>query len=494
MSTVFPTEKTIESMANITAVVVGDIMLDSFIYGETTRISPEAPVPVLKISSENSMLGGSGNVVANLRALGANVMCIGCVGADSAADSLKSMLNDAGVDIGGLIIDSERPTNVKTRFISGQQQVLRADYEQTHGLSPALEKECIQKVEEAITKAQAVILSDYNKGVLTKGVVQATIKAAKKAGIPVLVDPKGNDFSIYKGAQVVTPNKKELSEATSGHAVETNSDIEEAAGTIIKKCGIDAVVATRSAQGMSVVRKKGNTVHIPTQVREVFDVSGAGDTVIAVLAAAMATGVDIEEAAYLANKAGSAVVGKKGTAPITAVDLLRDTGANLIQADFVSIDDAKEKIKAWQAQGVKVGFTNGCFDILHHGHVSYLQQAKGFCDVLVVGLNSDASVKLLKGEERPINEEQARASVIGALASVDMVVLFGAEKPGDDNTPSSVIDALRPDIIFKGGDYTVEQMPEAKIVQAYGGEVKILQNFEGYSTTNIIKKSKDQAA
>ncbi len=483
----------INKIKNTSVLVVGDIMLDRFIYGAAERISPEGPVPVLKVGKETEMLGGAGNVLSNLAGLEAGCTIAAVIGADENGNHVREIIRAMGYDDGALVDDAARPTTVKSRFIAQNQQLLRTDSEDTSEISKDVQNALMKAIEKALPQAGALVLSDYNKGVLTPGFIKDIITKAKAAGVPVLVDPKRDDFSIYAGADFVTPNRKELSQAVRGMPVGSDDEVEAAATALIKQSGIEAVIATRSEDGMSVIQNGQGAVHIKTRAREVFDVSGAGDTVIAVLAAALAAGADIKDAAALANKAGGIVVGKLGTAAIRADELARDTDHGN-QAQVMSWNDAQAKVEEWKAQGQRIGFTNGCFDILHYGHVNYLNEAAGKCDKLVVGLNSDASVKILKGPQRPINDENARAAVIGALGAIDLVVLFGADKAGQDNTPCDLIGHLRPDVFFKGGDYTIDQLPEAKIVQAYGGSVDIMPMYEGHSTTAIIEKSKSADA
>jgi len=475
--------------------LVGDIMLDSFIYGAVSRISPEAPIPVISVNREKKMLGGAGNVLANLAALGCETDIISIIGKDVAGQEVMQHVSDCGVSPHGMVEDLARPTILKTRYISQNQQLLRVDREEIVTPSEVIEKQIISITEKLMAKANILILSDYGKGVLSPNVIKSLIKLANKNKIPVVVDPKGNDFSVYKGASVVTPNRNELQGAMNGMTVKTDSDIESAGQALIKQSGIETVIVTRSEDGISVINKKDTPVHIPTKAREVYDVSGAGDTVVATIAAMMASGANTAQAAEVANIAGGLAVAKLGTAIISQAELMQaiENSDEDISNDIAPLMDwnaAKDQIEKWQAQGLKVGFTNGCFDIVHYGHVNYLARAKQKCDRLIMGLNHDQSVRILKGPTRPINDEVARASVIGALASIDMVVFFGAENEGDDNTPCAVLDAIRPDVIMKGGDYTVDQLPEAKVVLAYGGEVEIMPLYDGYSTTRIIEKSK----
>lgn len=489
-------ENTVKAAKNLKIMVVGDLMLDIYIYGDVDRISPESPVPVLAIRKEDKMLGGAGNVLANLCALEAKPVVFAVTGNDSYADDVVSIAHKCGADVSGILRDDTRPTTLKTRYLARQQHLLRTDIEKTHPLSADLEKTMFAGIEKSMKDVKAVVLSDYGKGVLTKTLLEKIIAAAKTAKVPVLVDPKGHDYAVYRGADYVTPNRKELGEATAQINLKSDSEITMAAQKLIARSGISCVIATRSEDGMSVIGK-GEPLHLKTNAREVFDVSGAGDTVIATLAAMLAAGADIETAATIANQAAGIAVSKVGTAPVRVEELHdalngKQAGEGR-QARLASEKDAQEQVRKWQAQGLKVGFTNGCFDIVHKGHVNYLEQARSHCDRLVLALNSDVSVKILKGPTRPINDEGARAAVMGSLSSVDLVVLFGASKAGEDNTPCALIESLHPDIFFKGGDYTIDKLPEAKIVQSYGGEVAIMGLEDGFSTTNIIAKSTAKA-
>ena len=472
--------------------MVGDLILDRFVSGSVERISPESPVPVLLTEKTSAMLGGAGNVLANLHGLEATATLIALTGDDQEADLIAELCTACKAPLTGLVRDASRPTIVKTRFLAGHQQLLRVDAEKTAPLNAAVEAALLAQIAAHLPSAQAVVLSDYGKGVLTPAVIRSVIEQATAKGIPVLVDPKGSDYSRYQGASVVTPNRKELAEATSGLPTKTDVEITAAATQLLATSGIKAVVATRSQDGMSVFAPGESPLHLPTRALEVFDVSGAGDTVIATIAAGLAAGGSLMQAAQLANLAGGIVVAKVGTAAIRSKDLsdaLIDTTAPQTgQAPLHDWDAAREQVKRWQAKGLRVGFTNGCFDILHAGHVTYLNQARTLCDRLVLGLNHDASVRILKGPTRPVNNEEDRATVIGGLGAVDLVVLFGATIAGSDNTPCTLIESLQPDIFFKGGDYTIEQLPEAKIVQGYGGEVRLMGLVDGLSTTNTIKK------
>ena len=497
----------VNNMKDSCILVVGDIMLDRFVYGTVERISPESPVPVLSLTRENMMLGGAGNTLSNLIHLKCKGKILSVIGDDEDGKKIKDLAEKQGIDVSGLIASGDRPSIVKTRYLAGHQQLLRTDYERREDISVQLEKAIIEKAKDLLSDVKAVILSDYGKGLLTGKVLRELIALAGERNIPVLVDPKGVDYSIYDGADVVTPNKKELSESTGGLPVDKDEQVVKAAQKLVQSSGIKSVVATRSQDGMSVVDAQ-NVTHIRSASDiEVFDVSGAGDTVIATIAASLAAGADIVQAASLANIAGSIVVAKVGTAPIRSQELLetlhemdgdaefiaanndnKANGERYRQAPVLGWDEAREAVMRWKARGLKVGFTNGCFDIVHYGHVTYLNDARKRCDRLIVGLNSDSSVRILKGESRPVHDEDSRAAVLAALGSVDMVALFGAQEEGQDNTACDLLAALQPDVYFKGGDYTVDQIPEAPTVQKHGGVVEVMPVYDGHSTTNSIRK------
>lgn len=465
---------------------LGDVMLDKFIYGAVDRISPEAPIPVFLVTREKHALGGAGNVAANIAALGAEVCLISVTGDDSAGADLQRRLRDQGIDaVLEAVID--RPTTVKTRFVGSGQQMLRVDRESSEKISADTEKLLMKAVAEKISGAGAVILSDYGKGVLTDELIAYVIATAKKKNVPVIVDPKGRDFSRYRGAFAVTPNRKEL-EIASGMTAESDESVRAAAMRIIIDCGIDTVLATRSRDGMSLISAAEEPVHIPTQAREVFDVSGAGDTVIAVFATALAAGINVTNAALIANAAAGIVVGKAGTATagVDEISAALESGAAVSAktggVKVASLGAATAQAERLKARGQKIGFTNGCFDLLHPGHLSTLRQAKAACDYLVVGLNSDASVKRLKGQARPVQDEAARAGLLSALAMVDMVVVF------EEDTPIELIRAVKPDVLVKGGQYNLEEVVGYDIVTSYGGKILRADMVEGESTTNTIKK------
>jgi D-beta-D-heptose 7-phosphate kinase / D-beta-D-heptose 1-phosphate adenosyltransferase len=462
----------------LTVLVAGDFMLDRFVYGSAERLSPEAPVPVLSYVRDELMLGGAGNVVTNVAALGGRVIPVTVIGDDEAGAQLRCLLETRGIDHGQIISSPKRNTTRKTRFVA-QHQLLRFDEEVVMAHPPADRAAMIAAFAAEVEKADIVILSDYGKGTLAGGAAAELIALCREAGRPVLVDPKGSDYSVYRGATAVTPNRKELGEAT---GMPTCSDAEvEAAGRLLRESyDLDFVLVTRSEEGMSVIEAT-RTLHMPTKAREVFDVSGAGDTVIATFALALAAGCETDVAAEIANAAAGIVVGKLGTAQTDPNELLASLGSE--SSEGTSDRDGVIRLAAaWRAEGLRVGFTNGCFDILHVGHIAQLEDAKAHCDRLIVGLNTDASVRHLKGEGRPVNTEDDRARLILALKVVDAVVLF------DEETPLELIKAVAPDLLVKGADYTVDRVVGSDFVLARGGEVYLSPIVDGRSTTATLQK------
>ena len=474
----------IDRLADSRVLCIGDVMLDRFVYGAVERISPEAPIPVVRIERETAMLGGAGNVVANLTALGARPVFLSVVGDDAQGREVGELIAAQPGTEPALLVEPGRQTTIKTRYFAAAQQLLRADKETTAPLTDIRRTQVIERAGRLMPEVSVVVLSDYGKGLLEPDVAQAVIKAAKLAGKPVIVDPKGADYALYAGATLVTPNRKELKEATR-MPVDSDDEIVAAARSLIDAHDFAAVLATRSQDGMTLVAADGTVHHLPAQAREVFDVSGAGDTVVATLAAALGGGVPMLDAAKLANVAASIVVGKVGTAATTIKEMthaLHQEDLAHSEQKIVSLEEALERLEKWRREGRKVGFTNGCFDLLHPGHISLLRQARGQCDRLVVGLNSDASVSRLKGPTRPVQTEMARATVLASLETVNLVVIFG------EDTPLKLIEALRPDVLVKGQDYTVETVVGAEMVQSYGGRVFLANLEDGFSTTNTIRK------
>lgn len=463
---------------------VGDVMLDRFVYGHVDRISPEAPIPVLSVEREIAMLGGAGNVIRNLVGLGAAAEFVSVVGKDAAGREIMTLVGQLERVEPHLLPETKRETTIKTRYVAGSQQLLRADRETVSEIAPAIGEDVARLVAAAIADCGVLVLSDYAKGVLTPATTAAMIEAARQAGKPVLVDPKGFDYKRYRGATLLTPNRRELAEAVQ-MPTETSEQVTAAAAKLIELCDLEAVLCTRGGDGMSLVLKSGEAHHLPAVAREVFDVSGAGDTVVATVAAGLAGGLSLLEAARLAAVAAAIVVGKVGTAVAYADDLVRE----LHHEDIVSgerkvatLSQALDEVAKWRRQGLRIGFTNGCFDLLHPGHVSLMSQAKAACDRLVVGLNSDASVRRLKGKDRPVQGEAARAAVLSSLASVDLVVIFA------EDTPLVLIEAIKPDVLVKGADYTVSTVVGAEQVHSWGGRVLLAQLAPGHSTTATIKR------
>ncbi len=462
---------------------VGDVMLDRFLYGAVDRISPEAPIPVMRVERESAMLGGAGNVVRNLVSLGASVIFVSVVGDDAAGNDLIGMIGAVRGVEPYLLTSPNRRSTIKSRYIAAGQQLLRADDESGAPLSEATIGDLQRAAVDAVDSCDAVILSDYGKGVLTAPVVEAVIGRARALERPVVVDPKGDDFALYRGASVVTPNRHELA-AAARMPTDTDDAVVAAAEKVRADCGIDALLVTRGEDGMTLVADDGIS-HQGARAREVFDVSGAGDTVVAAFAAAWAAGFTMVEAVTLANAAAGIVVGKVGTAAVGHADL---AGAlhrgDVLDTDskVAPLDRAAERVERWRRQGSRIGFTNGCFDLLHPGHLSLLRQARAACDRLVVGLNSDASVARLKGTSRPIQQEAARALVLASLEAVDLVVIFA------DDTPIGLIECLRPDVLVKGADYAFSEVVGGDIVVGYGGKVVLADIEPGHSTSETLAR------
>ena len=468
---------------NAPVLVVGDVMLDKYIWGEVERISPEAPVPVLRTALQDEKPGGAANVAMNLAGLGACVTVCGFAGADRDRERLESLLADAGVEP-SLTTVAGAPTTTKLRILSGNQQMMRIDTEAPPSNSAAAYEDLIGRAVEVLPSVSVVMLSDYAKGVLTEEVCRALILEARKRNIPVLVDPKNRSFARYGGATTICPNWKELSAAT-GEPPEDLERLLAAAQAMLPSLEMEFMAVTLGEKGIAVLRP-GSRLHAPAVVRQVYDVSGAGDTVIAVLALAMACGVEVETAVQVANIAAGVVVSKVGTVPIQRDELLGALSQEVtLQMDekVLPLNSLLSRVTAWRSAGQRVVFTNGCFDILHIGHITLLEQARRTGDRLIVGLNSDSSVRRVKGPPRPIVGEGERTKILAALSAVDAVVLF------DEGTPLKLIEAIRPDVLVKGGDYTEDNIAGAREVRAWGGRVELIPLVEGVSTTRLIAKS-----
>lgn len=462
--------------------IIGDVMLDRYFYGEVKRISPEAPVPVNKVNRITSVLGGAGNVAANLANLGCQVYMGGLTGEDESRRILEEKLQALNIDCSGLLAVKARETITKLRVIGARQQMLRLDFEKVQDLTPeevALEEKWLENL--LAQGLNGIIISDYAKGMCSDEFCQKVIAAAHAHQLPVLVDPKGSDWSKYAGCSFITPNVKEMCEAAGKVVPNEDEPLIELARAAGEKFKIENVVVTRSEKGVTLVNKD-LVVNEPATAQEVFDVSGAGDTVAAVLLAAIAGELPREEALRLSNKAAGIVVSKVGTYPVHREELLKEILAeNRKQGNgyrTLSWDEVFSLANAWHAAGEKIVFTNGCFDILHVGHVTYLEQAANLGKHLIVGVNTDASVKRLKGANRPLVNEKDRARILASLGCIDAVVLF------DEDTPAQLIAGIKPDVLVKGGDYK----PEEVAGRESAGEVKILPFEDGYSTTGIIEQ------
>jgi D-beta-D-heptose 7-phosphate kinase/D-beta-D-heptose 1-phosphate adenosyltransferase len=484
---VFKIENALKLMSKQTVLCVGDLILDDFVYGEVSRISPEAPAPVLAVTRNDLMIGGAGNVARNIAALGVRCIFVGVVGKDEASRMLMRALAAEPLIEPHLVVDAARPTTRKVRFVSEHHSthLLRADWELLEEVDARTEQALIDRALAALPDAASVVLSDYAKGALTPGVIRQVIEAASKAGIPIIVDPKAADYSIYRGATVIKPNRKELSEATRRRA-DSDEEVIAAASELNRVLGTDAIVVSLSTAGLILVPRKGPPVHLPAYPVKVRDVSGAGDTVVATLAGMLAIKADYESAVRAANAAAAVVVGKRGTATVSAAELRsRILPAASLAAEEKIVFDwlvLDERLAEWR--DLRIGFTNGCFDLLHPGHIKLLSEARAACDRLVVGLNGDASAARLKGEGRPMQGVHARAEVLAALEAVDLVVVF------DQDTPLELIRRLSPKILVKGGDYRPEEVVGRELVESDGGEVILIDLVPGFSTTRIMRKSR----
>ncbi|BCV31272.1 bifunctional D-glycero-beta-D-manno-heptose-7-phosphate kinase/D-glycero-beta-D-manno-heptose 1-phosphate adenylyltransferase HldE [Shewanella algae] len=456
--------------------VVGDVMLDRYWVGPTGRISPEAPVPVVRINQIEDRPGGAANVALNIAALGGSVQLAGIVGADEAASALNTGVSTLGVEPKWLTVE-DKPTITKLRVLSRNQQLIRLDFEETFAQEQS--QALLAQSEALLDDCKVLVLSDYAKGAIFEP--QAFIAKARAKGISVLVDPKGSDFGRYAGASLITPNMSEF-EAVVG-TVSSEADLVAKAQALISKHQLGAILVTRSEKGMTLITSEGDELHIPTVAREVYDVTGAGDTVISALATALAAGSDLPQACALANSAAGVVVGKLGTSTVSRIELIEALAQHQGESGFgvVSEDQLLYAMQQAKLRGERVVMTNGCFDILHAGHVSYLKEARALGDRLIVAVNDDASVKRLKGEGRPVNSLERRMAVLAGLAAVDWVVPFS------EDTPQRVISRLLPDLLVKGGDYRVEEIAGGEEVIAAGGSVKVLGFEDGISTTAIIQ-------
>ncbi len=458
--------------------VAGDIVLDKFIWGRVERISPEAPVQVVSVERENIALGGAANVANNLVRMGATVTMMGVIGSDTSGDIVRMEFDKMGLAKEGLFIDVHRPTTEKTRVIAGHQQVVRIDRETTAAISDDIENRAIQFLSQRISECEVIVISDYHKGFLTDRLLQIIIQSARDRNVPVLVDPKRSDFAPYSGATLIKPNARET-ETVVGRPLRTYSDFLEAAREIRRRYACDNVLITRSCDGMVLI---DNSRHyeIPATAKDVFDVTGAGDTVTAFYAMMLGLGASHFDAARLSNVAAGLAVNRVGTVTVSRAEVLRELESLTSGSGKIITLEECETVLPQIRRDKKVVFTNGCFDILHVGHVSLLNQARALGDVLIVGVNTDASIRRIKGEKRPIVREGERAHVLAALEAVDYVVLF------DEDTPIRLIESVKPDILVKGSDYRPDEVVGKEIVEKYGGRVELVPLVEGFSTTNIV--------
>lgn len=474
-----------EMLLQTKVVILGDIILDRYVRGDARRLSPEAPIPILRPTRSHAVIGGAANVCANIVSLGASATLIGVIGDDGAGWDVRSILAGTFPQVAsGLVAVRGRPTTVKTRYIAGNHQLLRLDEETTNPIDEDTSEALLDRFSAALPLCQVVVLSDYAKGVLTPALVRRAISMAREAGVLIVVDPKHPDFGVYAGADFITPNELEIERATGTH-IDSNEAAELAGHSVRVTAAVGSVLLTRSCRGLTLASHDGTSMHEPAIVRAVADVSGAGDTLVAAFAVMLAASFTPEQAAQIANLAAGVAVAKPGTATVSFDELetARHTrNASTLDRVRVDLKSAIDLVAVWQSAGMRVGFTNGCFDLIHPGHVTLLAKARSNCDRLVVGLNTDASIKRLKGSDRPIQCQTARAIVLASLAAVDLIVLF------DDDTPRQVIAKLAPDILFKGADYSHDQVVGGDLVEARGGMVMLIDLEEGFSTTRLVEK------
>jgi D-beta-D-heptose 7-phosphate kinase/D-beta-D-heptose 1-phosphate adenosyltransferase len=478
-----------QAITRQTVLCVGDLMLDEFVYGEVSRVSPEAPAPVIAVQRSETDIGGAGNVARNIASLGARCIFVGLIGDDEAGAKLKADLAQESSIESILVCDPGRPTTRKVRFVSEHfsTHMLRADWESRAPAAAAIEQKLIDVILPLLPRADIVMLSDYAKGVLTARVIRHVIDTSRKLGKRIIVDPKSANLAIYRGATLLKPNRKEFAEATRS-SLDSDRSIADGAHEIMQLADCEAVLVTQSEHGMTLVPRQGDAVHVPGLPVKVRDVSGAGDTVAAALAVTLAAGADWETALRMANAAAAVAISKQGAAVVTRAELRRKVLPHAFLAAeekiVASSDELEAQLAEWSKQGQRIGFTNGCFDILHPGHVKLLTAARATCDRLIVGLNSDASVKRLKGQDRPVQNERARAEVLAALEAVDLVAIF------EQDTPLHLITGIKPSVLVKGADYTREQVVGHEIVESYGGEVRLVDILQGFSTTALVARAR----
>ena len=468
-----------KEIKNTNVLLIGDVMLDKYVFGKVTRISPEAPVPVFLSAHHKHVLGGAGNVFNNFFTLGVKSTFITIVGKDEAGKEVKKLIRKNSLKNIYIYEDTKKITTKKTRYLANNQQIIRVDHEDKIILSKNAKNFIISNFKKNISSCNVVVISDYDKGVITKPLIETLIKIARNFKKPVIVDPKNKNFAIYNNVYLVTPNQLEASKIT-GLDCHTNKEVEICAKFIIEKYIINNVIVTRGEKGLTFVNKK-KTVHSPTRKIEVFDVSGAGDTVLAILAISISSKIEIENVLFYANKAAGIVVGKIGTSTITKKEMFKKDTFHK-KDKILNLKELKKRVVEDKEKDLRIGFTNGCFDILHYGHISYLEKSRQLCDKLIVAINSDRSVEKLKGKNRPINNQLSRAKVLAALHFCDYIIIF------NEDTPLSLINTLRPDLITKGGDYKIKDVIGSKELLKWGGETKILPYLKEFSTSKIINK------
>ncbi|MEZ5978268.1 MAG: D-glycero-beta-D-manno-heptose-7-phosphate kinase [Planctomycetota bacterium] len=473
--------RALAEMGSPRVLVVGDLILDRYVTGDVKRISPEAPIAVLAAAKRDERLGGAGNVAANLRAMDAAVEIVGIVGSDTDGDELLALLRGIGAECSGCVREAARPTTVKTRFVSGVQQMLRVDWEDDVPAAGAGETALLDRLAERVRSADAVVLSDYGKGVLTPRVLARAIELCREQGVPVLVDPKGADFARYRGATLLTPNRREA-EVALGRPLRTLDDVPAGADELRRIAGLHHSVITLGADGIYFADADGTSALVPTTAQQVFDVTGAGDTVISHLALALAAGWPLADAVVLANCAAGIVVGRRGAASVTRGEVRAALGVRGGGTKVLDDDTLEARLRQWRDESRKVVFTNGCFDVLHAGHVKYLRFARSQGDVLLVGVNDDDSVRRLKGPKRPVNELDDRLEVLAALEMVDGVVPFG------DDTPKSLVERVTPDVLVKGEDWRERGVVGREWVERHGGRVVLAPLLDGRSTTATLQR------
>jgi len=465
-------------------VIVGDLMLDRYVVGEVSRISPEAPIPVLTATRADEKLGGAGNVAFNLHSMEVEASIVGVIGDDGWGRRLRALMEETGLATGGLVVDGDRPTILKTRMVSGVQQMLRVDWEDSREVSGAARAEVLERARALLEGAGALVLSDYGKGVLSADLIAELVAAAQAASIPVLVDPKGDDYGRYRGASVITPNRREAEQAL-GRKLPDLEAVAEGARDLIEAAGLEVAVITLGAEGIYYRTADGREGREATRARAVFDVTGAGDTVISHLALFLADGFEIDTAVALANQAAGIVVGRLGTNGVTRGELAAKLRESAPEVGKVLGDgDLEELLAAWRSGNRRIVFTNGCFDLLHTGHVNYLRFARSQGDVLIVGVNDDESVARLKGPERPLNTIADRMEVLAAMEMVDAVVAFG------DDTPARLVERITPDVLVKGEDWADKGVVGREWVEQHGGQVVLAPLVAGRSTTRLVDRMK----